>query len=41
MGQTKEVFDLCREDRQRDTAGEAHDNGVWDVLDDGAQTEET
>ena len=35
----EEVLDLCCEDGQRDTAREAHDDGVRDVLDDGTHAQ--
>ena len=37
----QQVFDLRGEDGDSDTAGESYDNGVGNVLDDGAQTEHT
>ena len=40
-GQSEEVFDLRGEDGDGDTAREAHDDGVWDKLDDGSQTART
>ena len=39
--QAKEVDDLCGEDGQGDTAGEADNDGIRDELDDRAEFEET
>lgn len=38
--QTEEVDDLCGEDGQCDTAGEADDDGIWYELDDRTKFEE-
>ena len=39
--QTKEVLHLGSEDGDGDTAGKAHNDGIRDVLDDGAEPEHT
>ena len=39
--ESEEVFYLCGEDGDGNTAREAHDNGVGDVFDDGAELEQS
>ena len=39
--QTEKILDLCGEDGDSNTTGEAHHNGIRDILDDGAQMEYT
>lgn len=38
-GQSEQVFDLCGENRDGDTARKAHYDGIRDVFDDGTQME--
>ena len=38
---SEQVFDLCREDGQCNTAGETHDDRIRNEFDDTAQTEKT